>query len=62
MQVNGTDALALSAEETLALLYSSPRELSLVVGRTTTEIVPTFRPDEIPEIILTKGDCGQLGE
>ncbi|XP_077207080.1 FERM and PDZ domain-containing protein 2 isoform X3 [Paroedura picta] len=61
LMVNGTDALALSAEETLALLYSSPRELSLVVGRTTTGIFPTFQPEEIPEIILTKGDSGQLG-
>ncbi|KAL8186794.1 UNVERIFIED_CONTAM: hypothetical protein K2H54_011643, partial [Gekko kuhli] len=61
LMVNGVDALALSAEETLALLYSSPRELNLLVGRTTTEILPTFRPDDIPEITLTKGDCGQLG-
>ncbi|XP_048361869.1 FERM and PDZ domain-containing protein 2 isoform X2 [Sphaerodactylus townsendi] len=61
LMVNGTDARVLSAEETLALLYSSPRELSLVVGRTTTEIFPTFRPEEVPEIILTKGDFGQLG-
>ncbi|XP_054839940.1 FERM and PDZ domain-containing protein 2 [Eublepharis macularius] len=62
LMVNGTDALALSAEETLALLYSSPRDLSLVVGRTTMEVFTSFPPEEIPEIILTKGDCGQLEE
>ncbi|KAJ6661741.1 hypothetical protein lerEdw1_013263 [Lerista edwardsae] len=61
LMVNGNDATTISAKETLAILRSSSCNLHLVVGRTTMESSTSLRLDEIPEITLTKNDCGQLG-
>ncbi|CAM4591661.1 unnamed protein product [Caretta caretta] len=61
IMVNGVDVTAFSFDETLALLHSSPPDLSLVVGRVNEDPYASVRPDEIPEITLTKGDNGQLG-
>ncbi|EMP27044.1 FERM and PDZ domain-containing protein 2 [Chelonia mydas] len=61
IRVNGVDVTAFSFDETLALLHSSPPDLSLVVGRVNEDPYASVRPDEIPEITLTKGDNGQLG-
>ncbi|XP_030426238.1 FERM and PDZ domain-containing protein 2 isoform X2 [Gopherus evgoodei] len=61
IMVNGVDVTAFSFDETLALLHSSSDDLSLVVGRVKEDPHASVRPDEIPEIILTKGDNGQLG-
>ncbi|XP_029768828.1 FERM and PDZ domain-containing protein 2 [Terrapene carolina triunguis] len=61
IMVNGVDVTAFSFDETLALLHSSSPDLSLVVGRVNEDPHASVRPDEIPEITLTKGDNGQLG-
>uniref|UniRef100_A0ABM5FZW2 FERM and PDZ domain-containing protein 2 isoform X3 n=1 Tax=Pogona vitticeps TaxID=103695 RepID=A0ABM5FZW2_9SAUR len=59
--VNGIDVTTIPSEEVMALLYCSPHELSLVVCRIIQENSTSFSPDEIPEIIITKGRHGQLG-
>ncbi|XP_039403673.1 FERM and PDZ domain-containing protein 2 [Mauremys reevesii] len=61
IMVNGVDVTAFSFDETLALLHSSSHDLSLVVGRVKEDPHASVRPDEIPEITLTKDDNGQLG-
>ncbi|XP_026655527.2 FERM and PDZ domain-containing protein 2 isoform X1 [Zonotrichia albicollis] len=61
IMVNGIDVTSLPCNEVLTLLQSSPPDLHLVVGRADTDPRPSVRPDEIPEITLTKGADGQLG-
>ncbi|KAK2523485.1 Frmpd2 [Columba guinea] len=61
IMVNGTDVTSLPCNEALTLLQSSPPDLHLVVGRADCDPCPSMRPDEIPEITLTKGANGQLG-
>ncbi|XP_071668064.1 FERM and PDZ domain-containing protein 2 isoform X3 [Patagioenas fasciata] len=61
IMVNGTDVTSLPCNEVLTLLQSSPPDLHLVVGRADCDPRPSMRPDEIPEITLTKGANGQLG-
>ncbi|RMC11583.1 hypothetical protein DUI87_11704 [Hirundo rustica rustica] len=61
IMVNGIDVTSLPCNEVLALLQSSPPDLHLVVGRADSDPRPSVRPDEIPEITLTKGADGQLG-
>ncbi|XP_074964209.1 FERM and PDZ domain-containing protein 2 [Phalacrocorax aristotelis] len=60
IMVNGIDVTPLPCNEALTLLQSSP-DLHLVVGRADSDPHPSVRPDEIPEITLTKGANGQLG-
>ncbi|XP_041317096.1 FERM and PDZ domain-containing protein 2 [Pyrgilauda ruficollis] len=61
IMVNGIDVTSLPCNEVLTLLQSSPPDLHLVVGRADSDPHPSVRPDEIPEITLTKGADGQLG-
>ncbi|XP_054060673.1 FERM and PDZ domain-containing protein 2 isoform X2 [Rissa tridactyla] len=61
IMVNGIDVTPLPCNEALTLLQSSPPDLHLVVGRADSDPRPFIRPDEIPEITLTKGANGQLG-
>ncbi|XP_067155702.1 FERM and PDZ domain-containing protein 2 [Apteryx mantelli] len=61
IMVNGVDVTPLPRNEALTLLHSSPPDLHLVVGRADSDPCPSIRPDEIPEITLTKGANGQLG-
>ncbi|KAM8806034.1 FERM and PDZ domain-containing protein 2 [Eudromia elegans] len=61
IMVNGVDVTLLPCSEVLALLHSSPPDLHLMVGRADSDPCPSIRPDEIPEITLTKGANGQLG-
>ncbi|KAJ7397648.1 FERM and PDZ domain-containing protein 2 [Pitangus sulphuratus] len=61
IMVNGIDVTSLPCNEVLTLLQSSPPDLHLVVGRADSDPHPHIRPDEIPEITLTKGANGQLG-
>ncbi|XP_075011485.1 FERM and PDZ domain-containing protein 2 [Calonectris borealis] len=61
IMVNGIDVTTLPCNEALTLLQSSPPDLHLVVGRAGSDPHPSIRPDEIPEITLTKGANGQLG-
>ncbi|XP_075574035.1 FERM and PDZ domain-containing protein 2 [Pelecanus crispus] len=61
IMVNGIDVTSLPCNEALTLLQSSPHDLHLVVGRADSDPHPSIRPDEIPEITLTKGANGQLG-
>ncbi|XP_063195332.1 FERM and PDZ domain-containing protein 2 isoform X4 [Chroicocephalus ridibundus] len=60
IMVNGIDVTPLPCNEALTLLQSSPPDLHLVVGRADSDPRPFIRPDEIPEITLTKGANGQL--
>uniref|UniRef100_A0A8C8BH39 FERM and PDZ domain containing 2 n=1 Tax=Otus sunia TaxID=257818 RepID=A0A8C8BH39_9STRI len=60
IMVNGIDVTSLPCNEALTLLQSSPPDLHLVVGRADSDPHPSIRPDEIPEITLTKGANGQL--
>lgn len=59
--MNGIDVTSLPCNEVLTLLQSSPPDLHLVVGRADSDPRRSIRPDEIPEITLTKGADGQLG-
>ncbi|XP_008947322.1 PREDICTED: FERM and PDZ domain-containing protein 2, partial [Merops nubicus] len=61
IMVNGIDVTSLPCNEVLTLLQSSPPDLHLVVGRADSDPHPSIKPDEIPEITLTKGANGQLG-
>ncbi|XP_053805259.1 FERM and PDZ domain-containing protein 2 [Vidua chalybeata] len=61
IMVNGIDVTSLPCNEVLTLLQSSPPDLHLVVGRADSDPRPSIRPEEIPEITLTKGVDGQLG-
>ncbi|XP_068022271.1 FERM and PDZ domain-containing protein 2 isoform X3 [Melanerpes formicivorus] len=61
IMVNGIDVTSLPCNEVLTLLQKSPPDLHLVVGRADSDPRPSIRPDEIPEITLTKGANGQLG-
>ncbi|XP_010290446.1 PREDICTED: FERM and PDZ domain-containing protein 2, partial [Phaethon lepturus] len=61
IMVNGIDVTSLPCNEALTLLQSSPPDLHLVVGRADSDLRPSIRPEEIPEITLTKGANGQLG-
>ncbi|XP_061315251.1 FERM and PDZ domain-containing protein 2 isoform X3 [Pezoporus flaviventris] len=61
IMVNGIDVTSLPCNQALTLLQSSPPDLHLVVGRADSDPRPSIRPDEIPEITLTKGANGQLG-
>ncbi|KAJ7324486.1 hypothetical protein JRQ81_017506 [Phrynocephalus forsythii] len=61
LMVNGIDVTTIPSDEIMALLYCSPHELNLVVCRITQDNTTSFNPDEIPEIIITKGRHGQLG-
>ncbi|XP_072196358.1 FERM and PDZ domain-containing protein 2 [Excalfactoria chinensis] len=61
IMVNGIDVTSLQCNEALSLLQSSPPDLHLVVGRAGSDPHPSVRPDDIPEITLTKGANGQLG-
>ncbi|XP_048802056.1 FERM and PDZ domain-containing protein 2 isoform X1 [Lagopus muta] len=61
VMVNGIDVTSLQCNEALSLLQSSPPDLHLVVGRAGSDPRPSIRPDDIPEITLTKGANGQLG-
>ncbi|XP_061315252.1 FERM and PDZ domain-containing protein 2 isoform X4 [Pezoporus flaviventris] len=60
IMVNGIDVTSLPCNQALTLLQSSPPDLHLVVGRADSDPRPSIRPDEIPEITLTKGANGQL--
>ncbi|XP_061214796.1 FERM and PDZ domain-containing protein 2 isoform X2 [Neopsephotus bourkii] len=60
IMVNGIDVTSLPCNQALTLLQSSPPDLHLVVGRAHSDPRPSIRPDEIPEITLTKGANGQL--
>lgn len=59
--MNGIDVTSLQCNEALSLLQSSPPDLHLMVGRAGSDPRPSVRPDDIPEITLTKGANGQLG-
>ncbi|XP_032857679.1 FERM and PDZ domain-containing protein 2 isoform X2 [Tyto alba] len=61
IMVNGINVTSLPCNEALTLLQSSPPDLHLVVCRADSGPCPSIRPDEIPEITLTKGANGQLG-
>ncbi|XP_030343953.1 FERM and PDZ domain-containing protein 2 [Strigops habroptila] len=61
VMVNGIDVTSLPCNEALTLLQSSAPDLHLVVGRADSDPRPSIRPDDIPEITLTKGANGQLG-
>ncbi|XP_068053648.1 tyrosine-protein phosphatase non-receptor type 13-like isoform X2 [Anomalospiza imberbis] len=61
IMVNGIDVTSLPCNEVLTLLQSSSPDLHLVVGRADSDPRPSIRPEEIPEITLTKGADGQLG-
>ncbi|XP_058666956.1 FERM and PDZ domain-containing protein 2 [Ammospiza caudacuta] len=61
IMVNGIDVTSLPCNEVLTLLQSSPPDLHLVVGRADSDPRPSVRPEDIPEITLTKGADGQLG-
>ncbi|XP_075280235.1 FERM and PDZ domain-containing protein 2 [Opisthocomus hoazin] len=61
IMVNGIDVTSLPCNEALALLQRSSPDLHLMVGRADSDPRPSIRPDEIPEITLTKGANGQLG-
>nr|XP_047925213.1 FERM and PDZ domain-containing protein 2 isoform X2 [Anser cygnoides] len=61
VMVNGINVTSLPCNEALTLLHNSPPDLHLVVGRAGSDPCPAVRPDDIPEITLTKGANGQLG-
>lgn len=53
---NVTDEVAMS------ILRSSPRRLSLILGRAVTNLIAPPFPDSLQDIILYKTPTGQLGK
>ncbi|CAL1578039.1 unnamed protein product [Knipowitschia caucasica] len=59
--VNGHDVTSVSDEFAMSILRSSPRRLSMIIGRAVTNLVAPPSCDNLPDIILYKTPSGQLG-
>ncbi|XP_041722869.2 tyrosine-protein phosphatase non-receptor type 13 [Coregonus clupeaformis] len=59
--VNGQDVTNVTDEVAMSILRSSPRRLSLILGRAVTNLIAPPFPDNLQDIILHKTPTGQLG-
>nr|XP_046215022.1 FERM and PDZ domain-containing protein 2-like isoform X2 [Oncorhynchus gorbuscha] len=59
--VNGQDMTNVTDEVAMSILRSSPRRLSLILGRAVTNLIAPPFPDNLQDIILHKTPTGQLG-
>ena len=61
-QVNGHDVTRVADELAMTILRSSPRHLSMTLGRAVSNLVAPPSCDSLPDIVLHKTPSGQLGE
>lgn len=61
-QVNGHDVTSVADDVAMTILRSSPRRLSMTLGRAVTNLVAPAPCDSLPDIVLHKTPSGQLGE
>ncbi|XP_061914083.1 tyrosine-protein phosphatase non-receptor type 13 isoform X1 [Entelurus aequoreus] len=59
--VNGHDVTKVADEIAMTILRSSPRRLSMTLGRAVTNLVAPPSCDSLPDIVLYKTPSGQLG-
>ncbi|XP_077438821.1 tyrosine-protein phosphatase non-receptor type 13 isoform X2 [Vanacampus margaritifer] len=59
--VNGHDVTNVADEVAMTILRSSPRRLSMTLGRAVTNLVAPPSCDSLPDIVLYKTPTGQLG-
>ncbi|XP_038847605.1 tyrosine-protein phosphatase non-receptor type 13-like isoform X2 [Salvelinus namaycush] len=59
--VNGQDVTNVTDEVAMSILRSSPRRLSMTLGRAVTNLIAPPSPDNLQDIILHKTPTGQLG-
>lgn len=62
LQVNGHDVTSVADDVAMTILRSSPRRLSMTLGRAVTNLVAPAPCDSLPDIVLHKTPSGQLGE
>ncbi|XP_030235558.1 tyrosine-protein phosphatase non-receptor type 13 [Gadus morhua] len=59
--VNGHDVTRVADELAMTILRSSPRHLSMTLGRAVSNLVAPPSCDSLPDIVLHKTPSGQLG-
>ncbi|XP_062256364.1 tyrosine-protein phosphatase non-receptor type 13 [Platichthys flesus] len=59
--VNGHDVTRVADDYAMTILRSSPRRLSMTLGRAVTNLVAPPSCDNLPDIVLHKTTSGQLG-
>ncbi|KAM7385641.1 hypothetical protein PAMP_001715 [Pampus punctatissimus] len=59
--VNGHDVTSVADDVAMTILRSSPRRLSMTLGRAVTNLVAPPPCDSLPDIVLYKTPSGQLG-
>ncbi|KAM9345396.1 tyrosine-protein phosphatase non-receptor type 13 [Symphorus nematophorus] len=59
--VNGHDVTSVADDVAMTILRSSPRRLSMTLGRAVTNLVAPPSCDSLPDIVLYKTASGQLG-
>lgn len=61
-QVNGHDVTSVADDVAMTILRSSPRRLSMTLGRAVSNLVAPPSCDSLPDIVLYKTPSGQLGK
>ncbi|XP_071336822.1 tyrosine-protein phosphatase non-receptor type 13 isoform X2 [Trachinotus anak] len=59
--VNGHDVTSVADDFAMTILRSSPRRLSMTLGRAVTNLVAPPPCDSLPDVVLYKTPSGQLG-
>ncbi|XP_013768980.1 tyrosine-protein phosphatase non-receptor type 13 isoform X2 [Pundamilia nyererei] len=59
--VNGHDVTSVADDVAMTILRSSPRRLSMTIGRAVSNLVAPPSCDSLPDIVLHKTPSGQLG-
>lgn len=60
-QVNGHDVTSVADDAAMTILRSSPRRLSMTLGRAVSNLVAPPPCDSLPDVVLYKTPSGQLG-
>lgn len=61
LQVNGHNVTNVADDTAMTILRSSPRRLSMTLGRAVTNLIAPPSCDSLPDIVLHKTPSGQLG-
>ncbi|KAM3605890.1 uncharacterized protein V6R79_006675 [Siganus canaliculatus] len=59
--VNGHDVTSVADDVAMTILRSSPRRLSMTLGRAVTNLIAPASCDSLPDIVIHKTPSGQLG-
>lgn len=60
-QVNGHNVTSVTDDFAMTILRSSPRRLSMTLGRAVSNLVAPPPCDSLPDVVLHKTPSGQLG-